>query len=355
MPKAKKQKNGKWRCQLYIGDEKVNGKRKQIIKSFTADTKAEAEDLANEYRKHGSTTVDDMTLSDAINRYIDIKSNILSPATIRGYKTTADSVLSPLSDIKVSELTSEVVQKWINDQALTYSPKTLRNGHGLLTAACSSVDPSFHLRTDFPKKKRVQFYIPSYQEVMMLAGAADPVLERAIMLSAFGSLRRGEICALTHEDIDFSGGWVTVSKDIVRDTDGLLHLKEIPKTEDSNRRTPLPQFVLAKLTGELVPISPEAVTHRFHRLVKRLGMPHIRFHDLRHFFASYLHLKGIPDAYIEKYGGWRPGSDVMKGIYRNTISSEEEREARKIVNIFSGRPPEYVEPSHEDKENARAT
>lgn len=355
MPKAKKQKNGKWRCQLYLGDETVNGKRKQIVKSFTASTKSEAEDMASEYRRrYGSVQIENIKLSEAISRYIDSKSNILSPATIRGYKTAAENVLSPLADMNIRALTPDVVQRWVNEQALEYSPKTLRNGHGLLTAACSAIDPTFKLNTDFPKKKRNQYYIPSYTEVMRLAGAADPVLERAIMLSAFGSLRRGEICALTHADIDFAGGWVTVSKDVVRDEDGDLHLKEIPKTDDSNRRAPLPQFVIDKLTGELVPLSPEAITHRFHRLVKKLNMPNIRFHDLRHFFASYLHLKGIPDAYIEKYGGWRPGSEVMRAIYRNTINSEEEREARKIVNIFSGLPADDPDPE-EEKKKARAT
>ena len=63
-------------------------------------------------------------------------------------------------------------------------------------------------------------------------------------------------------------------------------------------------------------------------------MPHIRFHDLRHFFASYLHLKGVPDAYIEKYGGWKPGSNVMKKVYRNTINAEENAQADAIRALF---------------------
>ena len=63
-------------------------------------------------------------------------------------------------------------------------------------------------------------------------------------------------------------------------------------------------------------------------------MPHILLHDLRHFFASYLHLKGIPDAYIEKYGGWKPGSRVMAEIYRNTINAEELDQAKKIKALF---------------------
>ena len=77
MPKAKKQKNGKWRCQLYLDGHNY---------SFTASTRADAEYLAMEHKRiHGNSAVPALTLSEAIDRYIQNKSNILSPATIRGY------------------------------------------------------------------------------------------------------------------------------------------------------------------------------------------------------------------------------------------------------------------------------
>jgi hypothetical protein len=43
----------------------------------------------------------------------------------------------------------------------------------------------------------------------------------------------------------------------------------------------------------------------------------------------------VPDAYIEKYGGWKAGSNVMKEIYRNTINEEEIVQAEKIKQLFS--------------------
>lgn len=338
MPKAKKQKNGRWRCQISIGDEYVNGKRKQHVMSFTADSKAEAEDLASEYRRtHGGTRSDaSMTLSDAITRYIDSKSNILSPTTITGYKSYQKTVLEPIAGIRVNRLDQKILQHWANDQAVKYSPKYMKNAYGLVTAAVRQLVPQFSATITFPAKQKKQFYIPSYDEVMQLIdGASQPYLKRVIMLAAFCSLRRGEICALTMDDIDFEGGWVTVSKDMVITDDKDYIIKQIPKTQESMRSAPVPDFVLEALKDGLADgKTPKAVSDAFEKLVKRQKMPHIRLHDLRHFFASYLHLKGIPDAYIEKYGGWKPGSRVMAEIYRNTINAEELDQAKKIKALF---------------------
>lgn len=339
MPKAKKQKNGSWRCQLWVGEETLpDGKKKQIVKSFTAPTRSEAEDMASEYRrKHGRVAIEDLTLSDAISRYIDSKSNILSPATIRGYKKDADNILKPLADIKISKLTQEIVQFWINDCAVKYSPKSIKNGYGLLASSVTAVNPTFYVNVAFPKKKKIEYYIPSYEEVMLLVNTATAGsnLRKAILLSAFCSLRRGEICALTEGDMDLAGGWVTVSKDMIMDENGNYILKEIPKTEDSNRTAPMPDFVAAEMKTGVVECAPNTITKMFEKLVKKCKLPHIRFHDLRHFFASYLHLHGVSDAYIEKYGGWKPGSKVMKEIYRNTINQEEKNQAQKIKDIFA--------------------
>ena len=338
MPKAKKQKNGTWRCQLWLGEETLpDGKKKQIVKSFTAPTRTEAEDMASEYRrKHGRVAVANLTLSDAISRYIDSKSNILSPSTIRGYKASAEHVLAPISDVSVRKLDSVTVQQWINEQTENYAPKSLRNGMALITAACTSLDPSFTVHVTFPKAPKKEFYIPSLEEVQQLINAAqNSNIKKAIMLSAYGSLRRGELCALTKEDIDIKSNWITINKDLVENEDGQFILKPMPKTIESCRRVPVPDFVIEELKSGLITCTPNAISRAFEHTVKACKLPHIRFHDLRHFFASYLHLKGIPDAYIEKYGGWKPGSRVMKEVYRNTINTEEETQANAIRDLFS--------------------
>jgi integrase len=168
----------------------------------------------------------------------------------------------------------------------------------------------------------------------MMSDCAFPVCA-AILLSAFCSLRRGEICALEPSDIDPTG-WISVTKDMVQAEDGRYTIKDIPKTVESCRRVPVPDFVLSEITDTLVDCTPSAITIGFERLTARLGM-NCRFHDMRHFFASYLHMKGIPDAYIERFGGWKPGSSVMKSIYRNALQSEQDAQAEKVLEAFTNK------------------
>ena len=185
-----------------------------------------------------------------------------------------------------------------------------------------------------PKAQKKEYYIPTLEQVRLLIDeASTDNLRKSIKLAAYGSLRRGEICALTPEDI--GKDYVKITKDMILTPEKKYIVKPMPKTMESNRTVPLPPDVIEDLRAGLVDCTPHAITVAFDRLVKKLKLPHMRFHDLRHFFASYCHLKGIPDAYIEKIGGWRPGSEVMKAIYRNTINEEEKRQAERIRDIFS--------------------
>ena len=81
---ATKQKNGKWRCKAYYTDEAG----KYTSKSFTAETKKEAEYLARNFimeRKHNAKP-ENITLGQLADRFIESRSNLLSPSTIVGYK-----------------------------------------------------------------------------------------------------------------------------------------------------------------------------------------------------------------------------------------------------------------------------
>ena len=69
------------------------------------------------------------------------------------------------------------------------------------------------------------------------------------------------------------------------------------------------------------------------RTLKRENLPHFRMHDLRHYSASILHAIGIPDQYIMARGGWKT-DNVMKRVYRDTLSDVEKRMNKKAVNYF---------------------
>ena len=80
MPKAKKTKAGTWKVTIYDYKDST-GKVHQ--KSFTAETKRDAERLATEYRN--GPKLSDLTVGEAVKGYIDSKKNVLSPSTHRSY------------------------------------------------------------------------------------------------------------------------------------------------------------------------------------------------------------------------------------------------------------------------------
>jgi integrase len=72
-------------------------------------------------------------------------------------------------------------------------------------------------------------------------------------------------------------------------------------------------------------MNPNMITMSFQRAIKRAGLPHFRFHDLRHYSASMMHALGIPDKYIQSRGGWASNS-VLRSVYTNVIDMEQKRQ-----------------------------
>ena len=338
MPRAKKQKNGKWRCQLYITETLPDGTKRNVNKSFTADTRTEAEDLASEYRKsHGKKAVANLTVEQAIDRYISARDNTLSPSTIRAYKSMKNGILEDLLKEQIRDMTSDALQRWVNRHAKEKTAKTLKNCYALVVSSIRAVDPAYHVAVVFPAKVKKEIHVPTKDEVdALLAAATDDNLRKAILLAAYCSLRRSEACAVTWADVDYKRGVICITKAMVKPTDGQGYIvKPYTKTEESRREVPAPQVVLDAMRTGGITISPDAISRRFDRLVISCKLPHIRFHDLRHFFASYLHSQGVPDAYIEKFGGWKQGSGVMREVYREALRDEEKKQADKVRELFN--------------------
>lgn len=341
MATAKKLKSGNWRVQVFsheehvfddnnkpIIDNKTNKqKKRRIYESFTADSKKEAEYLAADFslNKQRLRNTKRYTVNEAIDKYIDSKNNVLSPTTLRGYKTLRNNSFNDICDIQISKLTPELIQNWINALSVGHKPKTVRNAHGLLSAVLNMFLPQVRLYTTLPMSVAPDLYTPSDSDIMkLLKHIEDTELEKAVLLGAFGMMRRGEIAALTAEDI--SGTTVTINKSMVRNNTGGFIVKS-PKTASSFRKEVLPDFVIKKISnteGRIVKIHPEDITKRFGKAIKELGLPHFRFHDLRHYSASIMHAMGVPDQYIMQRGGWKTDR-VLKAVYRNVINDENKK------------------------------
>ena len=158
-------------------------------------------------------------------------------------------------------------------------------------------------------------------------------MEIAVLLAAFGPMRRGEICALTSDDIH--GNIVNVNKSMVQGPDGAWYTKQ-PKTYSSYREIEYPPFVIERMkgiSGRIIKATPQQITNRFSRAIHFSGLPHFRFHDLRHYAASIMHAIGVPDQYILQRGGWA-SDNVMKSVYRNVIDMETAKQNKKILKHF---------------------
>ena len=331
--KAKKLPSGRWRCRVYDGTDPAG---KKIYKSFTADSKKEAELLAAQYAASRKSTVSkDRTLADAYARYIEIKKNTLSPATVREYSRAAKADFPELMPLRLSRLTQEAVQSAVNVMSANHSPKSVRNAHGLLSAVLSMFAPEIRLNTRLPQSRKPDLYVPTEQEVEKLVRSIRGTeLEKAVLLAAFGSLRRSECSALMISDIE--GDIIHVNKAIVLGADKQWTLKQ-PKSKAGYRDIKMPGFVIERLkpapNGRIVNIMPVTITDYFADARRKFNLPHFRFHDLRHYQASILHAKGVPDKYIMERGGWSTDS-TLKNIYQHTMSDKRKQVEEEIVQRF---------------------
>ena len=335
MAKAKKLPSGKWRALVYDYTDS-NGKRK--YQSFTAETKKEAEFLAADYSLNKKTrqSTSDLTLYEAYTRYIESKSNVLSPSTIRGYVGCQNRDFPTLMNRKIKTITQEDIQIAINEECLNHSPKTIRNKHGLLYSVLSVYHPNLKINTTLPQKQKIQSFIPTTSEVKSLLEATQGTeMHKAILLAAIGTCRRSEVCAVLKSDITDNG--VYINKAIVKNKDGNWVTKHTTKTEAGTRFVPLPKNVideLLKCTYEkVVNLVPQSITSCFPKLcLNTLGKKY-KFHELRHYSASVMHTLGIPDKYIMERGGWE-SKEVLDKVYTHTMSDEEKKYNDIIFKYF---------------------
>lgn len=301
--------SGKYRTRIYIDGKQL---------SFTAETKRESIRLANQaMNMHSFSRI---TIMQCVDAYIESKEKMLSPATIREYKNTR-KYFEPIARIKTDKIKRADIQKFVSDLSLNHSPKTVKNIYGVLSASLDLIC-DLRFKIDLPKKQLIDYNIPSEREFQLLIENASPELRKCILLAGIGTLRRGEISALTFADLN--GNDLHVHSCMVKNEFNQWVIKQ-PKTTTSNRHVILPSFVV-ELLGEgkpdehIVPMLPVSITDAFCDLRDSLGL-HCRFHDLRHYSISLAHSLGIPDKVMMDKSGICNDS-TFKKIYRNTIEAD---------------------------------
>ena len=338
MYKIKKLPSGSYNIRKYSHTDE---NRKKHYKSFTAPTKAEVRRLVAEWTVNRSEyQLPSVTVLKALNDYVDLKRDVLSPSTIRAYDSYIRNYIEKdqIKNISIGDLTTIDVQRWVSMlRTRKLSAKTINNAYGLLLSAVTMYDPDIRLKATLPQKTMPSLHCPDKTEVNTLLETVrekgDHIMEFAILCAAFIPARRGEICALTYDDID--GNFITISKSIVQNTQNGWEQKP-PKTFSSYRTVEVPDAVIKALppgTGRIVPWTPDCLTDRFKRYVKNSGVTPFRFHDLRHFGASML-LTVMSPRYVMDRGGWA-SSHTMNRVYNNVIDLDKQRQTKKALKLFS--------------------
>lgn len=346
MATARQLPSGSWRVQLYIGKDPTTGKRQYL--SFTAPTKKEAELEALQYQLHYKEISKDasaMTLREAVDKYIQSKSNILSPSTIRGYDIMARRRLQGLMPIRLNRLNNSLIQQAINTEAKTASPKYIRNLHGLLSAVLREYYPSFQLNTTLPTKRPAeQRFLEPEQIAALLRAVRGNEIEIPVLMGLWLGMRSSEITGLAWSDIDFQRGTIYIHRAKVRGKDGRWTVKNTTKNASSTRTLHIPAYLLDLLRFSKGGAAPEdpvvsmpstSFLDRLHTILKRADLPPIRFHDLRHCNATIMGALNIPEKYIMARGGWS-SSAIVQRVYTHTMRSTQRAVDKTIDDFFQG-------------------
>lgn len=321
---------------LKSGSYRIRKMYKGVTYSVVTDykpTQREAIKLLDQEMDKATVKKVRMTFETAYNEYINIKSNILSPSTIRGYKTIINNLSMEFKKKIVTDITSLDVQKEINRYSKNRSSKTIRNAHGLIATVLNMFCPNLILNTSLPQKEKKFVYIPTDEDVSKIMKASEGTkFQIPLILAAYG-LRRSEICALTIDDIQ--GNTLIINKAKVQDSEKNWIIKKTKSTEGTRKIYLPPQIIeIIKNSGSIYSGHPNSIVCWLYKKQKELNIPRFSLHKLRHYYASVSHSLGIPDVYIMQAGGWK-SDDVLKSVYRHALE-----EKNKEMQEFSA---EYIE------------
>lgn len=286
-----------------------------------------------------------VTVGEAIDKYIDSCDGVLSPTTVSGYRGIRRNNLKGIMDMPICLLTQEKVQSEINREAKTPSPrthrklsaKTIANIHGLLSASLKMAGCGLELNTSLPAKKKIIIELPEPMEVMKAIKGTN--IELPALLAMWLSLSMSEIRGIQVDAI--KDGYLTIKESVVQ-VDGVAVHKDVCKAYERTRKLRIPEPIMClireteawqKGSGYIETRSGKSVTSRFQRVVEKAGLPHMRFHDLRHMNASVMIALNIPDKYAMERGGWKT-KEVLNRVYQHTFSKERESVDDQIDRFF---------------------
>ena len=261
------------------------------------------------------------TLKESIDNYINIKSNVLSVSTVKGYLYILKSLSSEILKIQIDKITTDTLQAYINQITKTRTPKTIKNTISLILATLNHYNINKKFNIAYPKKIITDPYIPTDQDIKKIDTELRHTKYYTFFRLALYGLRVSEILALTIDDIDFINGTIKINKAKVKDIKNNYHIKTT-KTIASNRQVKIDTELLdiIKNQNKVLLVNENQFASKLKNILTKLHITRFSTHKLRHYMATKLHQMNTPIKYIQAIGGWANDTTLNK-IYTHTIES----------------------------------
>ena len=363
--------DGRWEGRIVVGYDE-NGL--PITKNVTAKTKFKCEEKLKALKETLGKAVERIKPDMPFGEWIDFWYQNFCKLSLRettkvGYENCIYRHIIPsIGQIPLNQFTQNDLQQFYAKlkkngrlhhsatKGTATSDRTVRACHALCRAALEkaiaeqliSKNPSIGCRLPPKKGREMQILSPS-DLGRFLARAKEEGYYELFLLELSTGMRRGEILGLKWSDLKFADGSLRIARQVV--AAGSQTLVQAPKTKTSIRTIILPPYmveILAEMkkqrTCEWIfpspikdgePRNPSAVYHRFKLILERSGCKNVRFHDLRHTFATMAIENGMDVKTLSSMIG-HTSAETTLNIYSHITDTMRVQAAAKIDRKIGG-------------------
>lgn len=369
-----KRRDGRW-CAAYFDE---NFKRHYVYGKTQAEVKQKLKEKKNEKPVKEQQT---RTLQGWVAEFlVSYKRNEVKITTYEGYMRIYRKHImdSQVGKMVLDKVTTEMLQKYYNDKLNAgYNSKTVRAISIVINSAFNmavklrilSENPNRY--TSIPKKKKYEAAVLSAEEVRRIVSEAKgEELYPIVVTTVYTGMRKGEVMGLKWENVDFQERRIYIKNSLCKiegdqtDEKGHRHARyEIlePKTEKSIRLIPMLDevyealmmqktrqdsdkqeyqgvyvdqgFVFADRTGNHLP--QRSFMEKYHAFLQIYGITDIRFHDLRHTFATLLIESDISMKVVQELLGHSTITTSMD-IYAHVSDAKKEQALESLQKRNAG-------------------